>query len=143
MSTNNTLYRPLPGNIATQGSGAGADAGAVAEAAIRKWDQIARQLAPIIGEGGFRALYVRGLHLTRSTYPWLPVAQEPDQTTPFTSLRVSLQGRESTEARDASNALLVTFTELLATFIGEGLTTRLLSSVRADDGNKAGQETRK
>jgi hypothetical protein len=56
---------------------------------------------------------------------------------------VSLQRREFTEARDASNALLRTFTELLATFIGEALATRLLSHVGADDSRKPVQEIRK
>jgi hypothetical protein len=139
MSTDNTLYRQLVGSVTAEASRAGADSVAVAEATVRTWDQMARRLAPIIGEGGFRALYARGLHLTRSKYPWLAVTQEPP-TMPFAGLKVSLQRREFTEARDASNALLVTFTELLATFIGEGLTKRLLSSGHADDGLKGAQE---
>jgi hypothetical protein len=132
------------GKPVAQGFRAGAGAEAVAEEAVRTWDQIARQLVPIIGEGGFRALYARGLHLTRSTYPWLAATQEPEQaSTPFTGLRMSLERREFTEAKDASDALLVTFTELLATFIGPGLTSRILLSVRGDSGPKTSQETRK
>jgi hypothetical protein len=143
MSTDDTFRRQMFANIGTQGSGAGANAEAVTEAAIRTWDEIARQLAPIIGEGGFRALSARALHLTRSTYPWL-AAQEAEQTSsPFTNLGVSLQRCGYSEARDASNALLVTFTELLATFIGQGLTTRLLRSVRADSSSKPAQDTKK
>jgi hypothetical protein len=143
MSTDNTPQRQTIGVIA-QGSWAGADAGAVAEGTVRTWNQIARQLAPVIGEAGFRALYTRALHLTKSTYPWLAASQKPEQiSTPFTALRESLEHHELTEAGDASHALLATFTQLLGTFIGEGLTGRLLGSVRGDGGPKPEQDTRK
>jgi hypothetical protein len=56
---------------------------------------------------------------------------------------VTLQHRNYAEARDASNALLITFTGLLTTFIGEGLTTRVLRSVRADGDVRPAQATKK
>ena len=124
--------------IVTQVFGSGADPKAVAEAAVRTWDQIARELSPIIGEAGFRALYARALHLTTSIYPWLAATEQQHQSSgPFTDLRAGLQRCNYTGAVDASNALLVTFTELLATLIGEALTTRILHSVRANDGPQA------
>jgi hypothetical protein len=142
MSTNNAFRPQMIRKIVAQDSGA--DARAVAEEAVGAWEQIARVLAPIIGEGGFRALYARGLYLTRPKYPWLAATHGREQTdSPFSGLRVSLERRELTEAREASSALLVTFTELLATFIGEELTRRLLGSVRGYDGPRPSPETRK
>ena len=61
----------------------------------------------------------------------------------FSDLSVTLQHRNYTEARDASNALLLTFTGLLTTLIGEGLTTRLLCWVRADSGPQPAPEIKK
>ena len=144
MSANNTLNRRLTAGILAQDPQDRADPVALAEEAGRTWEEMARQLHPIIGEGGFRALYTRGLHLTRSKYPWLAVIRESEQTNSlFTGLKLSLQRREFAEARDASIALVVTFTELLETLIGDSLTERLLRSVRADDSPGFAQETRK
>lgn len=131
------------GQLAAPGFGS-AEATVIADETLRTWDQIARQLAPIVGAGGFRALYARGLHLTRATYPWLAAVQGTEQADqPFIRLKLSLQGRDAAEARAAGNALLATFTELLVTFIGERLTTRLLSSVHTTDSPRPRQETTK
>jgi len=122
---------------------AGADAKAVADVGVRAWERVTSQFAPLIGEGGVDALYARSLHLTRSTFPWLAVPQEPRQTdSPYTDLKLSLERREPNEAREAISALLVTFAELLTALIGETLTTRILSSAWANGGpDENAQET--
>lgn len=129
--------------LSEKAGGSGADSSAIADAAVRTWTRAASVLAPLIGEGGMRALYTRSLHLTRSTFPWLATVEEPAQVdAPFTDLRASLEHREPVEAIDASTALLVTFAELLVTLIGEALSMRLLSSAWADgDPGTTTQET--
>jgi hypothetical protein len=111
----------------------GADAHAVAEAVLRLWIQAACELALLIGQGGVRAIYARSLHLARSSYPWLPEAADPTQSDPpFTELRVTLERQAAPEALEAGTAFLVTFTDLLATLIGEALTTGLMNSAWPD-----------
>jgi hypothetical protein len=113
--------------------GCGADARAVAEAALRLWIQAAGGLALLIGQGGVRAIYARSLHLARSSYPWLPEAADSTQSDPpFTELRVSLERQAAPDALEAGTAFLVTFTDLLATLIGEALTTGLMNSAWPD-----------
>lgn len=121
--------------ILEQCVGAGADAKAVADAAVRGWEQVTSQFVPLIGEGGVGVLYARSLHLTRSKFPWLAARQERQQTdSPYTDLRVSLERREPSEAIEACSALLVTFADLLTALIGETLTTRILHSAWATGG---------
>lgn len=129
--------------ILEQCVGVGADAKAIADDCIRAWERVTSQFAPLIGEGGIGALYARSLHLTRSRFPWLAVPQEPRQTdSPYTDLKVSLERREPSEAREAISALMVTFAELLTALIGETLTTRILSSAWANGGpDDTAQET--
>ena len=113
--------------------GQGADARAVAEAALRLWIAVARELALLIGQGGVRAIYARSLHLARSSYPWLPEAADAAQSDPpFTELRVSLERQAAPDALEAATAFLVTLTDLLATLIGEALTTGLMNSAWLD-----------
>jgi hypothetical protein len=121
-------------HLLTQDAGGqGADARAVAEAALRLWIPAARELALLIGQGGVRAIYARSLHLARSAYPWLPEAADatpPDP--PFTELRITLERQAAPDALEAGAAFLVTFTDLLATLIGEALTTGLMNSAWPD-----------
>jgi hypothetical protein len=91
------------------------------------WGSITAELIPIIGEDGFAILYARALHHARSAFPWLAAGPAPHPAdTQFTSLRLSLQDRPIGEARVANEALLLTFTDLLAVLIGEPLTAGLL-----------------
>lgn len=112
--------------------GAVPDARAVAEATLGIWEQVASRLAPVIGARGVDVLFSRSLHLTSAAFPWLAVAGEqgrPDAQR--AGLKARLAGRETDAATAASCALLVTFTELLASLIGESLTGRLLGPVWA------------
>jgi hypothetical protein len=58
----------------------------------------------------------------------------------FARLREVLARQERTVAAEASYTLLVTFTELLATLIGESLTETLLSSVWVPASPRTDQE---
>ncbi|HJV93942.1 MAG TPA: hypothetical protein VJ572_10695 [Azonexus sp.] len=113
-------------------SGDGADASAVAEAAISTWHQAAVRLAPVIGRQGVDVLFRRSLHLTKSTIPWLTMAvDDGDCAALLATLQASLADHEAAAALEASNVLLVNFTELLASLIGKPLTERLLAPIWA------------
>ena len=106
----------------------------VAKITIQLWEAMESELTPLIGKDGFSILYVRSLHLTRSSFPWLATghsAQPSDSQ--FTPLRTSFEGRPFSEAGEASKALLATFTDILAVLIGEPLTTGILVAAWGDD----------
>jgi len=90
---------------------------------------MAAQLILIIGAGGYDSLYARSVFLSQSSYPWLPTCSGPPQTDHrFADLQISLQAQSPTVAGEANGLLLITFTDILASMIGERLTTRILDS---------------
>jgi len=113
-----------------QGAGEAPNASAIAEATLNIWRQVATRLTPVIGVRGVDALFSRSLHVTSKTFPWLSMAgNDGNSNALLASLNVRLASQETAAAAEASDALLVTFTELLATLIGESLTDRLLVPV--------------
>ena len=106
------------------------DANTPAEAAAATWRLVTVQLAPVIGARGLDVLFSRALHQTSAAFPWLAVAVDGEgSASPLPRLMVCLAGQHTSTAAEASYTLLSTFTELLATLIGESLTTRLLAPV--------------
>ena len=106
----------------------------VAGAAISLWEQMATQIIAIVGEGGFNSLYMRSVFLTQSTFPWLSaVSLSPQTDHRFAELKISLEGQTPEQARAANSLLLITFTDILASLIGEQLTIRVLRSAWGDD----------
>jgi len=119
-----------------QGAGEAPDASAIAEATLNTWHQVATQLAPVVGVHGVDAIFSRSLHVTSKDFPWLAMAgndgndgNDGNSAALLASLKARLAGQETAAAAEASHALLVNFTELLATLIGESLTDRLLAPV--------------
>lgn len=106
----------------------------VVDVAITRWEQIATQIISIIGEGGFSALYVRSVYLSQATFPWLPSNTLSPQTDAlFVLLKTSLEGQTPELASAANSLLLITLTDILASLIGEDLTTRILHSAWSND----------
>lgn len=102
---------------------------AVAQASIRLWERLAPELVSIIGEGGFKPLYARSVRLSCAQYPWLaPAAAAAPGEARFVQLQALLQARDQAQALQGSAALFNIFLDLLASLIGEVLTTHLLSS---------------
>ncbi|MEJ1962285.1 MAG: hypothetical protein WDO56_12345 [Gammaproteobacteria bacterium] len=100
------------------------------------------RLAPVIGARGVDVLFRRALHLTSTAFPWLQLARDHEGgIAVLESVTMRLAGQEASSAAEASHALLVTFTELLATLIGETLTERLLGPVWAPPLTAPQQET--
>lgn len=107
---------------------------AIAEVSIRLWERLARELVSIIGERGFQSLYSRSLHLAGATFPWLEINSSLQQNSSgFADLKKCLAGQDSTEASEASAALLIIFIDILALLIGELLTASILRLAWGDD----------
>ena len=115
-----------------QRAGEDADAKAVANAAISTWHEASARLSPVIGGQGIDVLLRRSLHVAGKTFPTLvEPTHEARNNVLLANLQVRLAGCETALAVEASNALFVTFTELMSSLIGESLTERLLAPIWA------------
>jgi hypothetical protein len=113
----------------------------VAGVTAETWARVAACLVPVIGMRGFDVLFRRALQQTSRAYPWLePVAHDSD-VAPLENLRARIAEGTTTSASEASYALLVSFTELLSSLIGDSLTERLLGQVSAPRLPASQQET--
>src|SRR5260370_27444992 len=90
MTTGDTL-RPALRRVLTQGAGTRTDAHAVAAAALRAYERLAQELAPVIGEAGLNAVCARSVHLTQREFSWLPAADPPrPRGAPVAPVRLAL-----------------------------------------------------
>ncbi len=100
----------------------------VEDAAIFLWEDLATQISSIIGVGGFNALYARSLFFTQATFPWLAVSKLSTHADgPFAALKSSFEAQAPGEVAAANGLLLTTFSDILASLIGEELTANILS----------------
>ena len=114
--------------------GNGRDAPAIAVAARRLCERFAQQLIPIIGQAGVAAICSRSLHLVQRQFPSIAsITTQGDG--PFAGVQMTLQELDPSMAADTAVALLTTASQLLDSFIGEGLTTRLLRGAWPTDFN--------
>lgn len=110
-----------------QRAGAGAETRALADAAQHVYDDLARVSTPFIGKVAVDALTGRALYLVQQNYPWLAATREArDWSGPFAQVVFCLEQQAPAVATEAAGAILATLTELLVTFIGQPLTSRLL-----------------
>jgi hypothetical protein len=114
----------------------------IADVAIILWEQMATQIILIVGEGGFNSLYARSVFLTQSTFPWLSADSPSPQTGQrFGELKKSFEGQTPVQVAEANSLLLITFTDILASLIGEQLTNSILRSAWGNDAsNRPGKE---
>ena len=104
------------------------------DAAIDLWELMATQIISTVGVGGFTSLYARSVYLAQSTFPWLRDGSlTPETGSRFTELKTSLDEQTPVIAREANCLLLITFTDILASLIGEHLTASILRSAWGDD----------
>jgi hypothetical protein len=145
--------RQLAVRVLKQQAGRDADAAALAAAARRAYDELARVVAPLIGQAGVDALTGRAVHLAQRKYPWLVLGRDgtpgrtertpgtppPEQAdAPFDQVIFGLERQDPAVATEAAGAVFATFTGLLVTFIGEPLTASLVRKAWPDafsDGN--------
>ena len=100
---------------------------AIAAAADRAYEDLARVVAPIIGDMGVNALTNRALHLAEVEYPWLrPARERKPSDEGFAHVSGALKGQDAGVATEAAATVFARFLGLLATFIGEPLAMRLV-----------------
>lgn len=108
---------------------------------IQSWRRLADQLGPLIGDSGFCALYGRACRLAGPEFKWLaetpPCKTRDSQISALDELLASVA---PDHAKAAHAALLKTFTELLASLIGQALARRLLDAAARDGEEKNAQE---
>ena len=116
-----------------------------ADAAISLWEPMATEIISIVGEEGFNSLYARTIFLNRSAFPWLLASSDPLQIDQrLAELKTSFEKQTPPQVGEANNSLLITFTDILASLIGEQLTTRILCLVwHTDISNCTGKESKK
>jgi hypothetical protein len=109
-----------------------------ADAAMMLWEQMSTKIISIVGEGGFHSLYARSLFIARARFPWLAADELPTQTDQlFAQLKKCFESQTPVQASAGNSLLLITFTDILASLIGEALTTSILRS--AWDSDASGQ----
>ena len=110
----------------------------IADTAVSHWEKLADEIISVVGEAGFVSLYERSLHLAEATFPWLSPGsaplQSPSHSHRFVELGLRLADHTPAQARTAHGLLLTLFTDILASLIGEQLTSSIL---RAAWGNLA------
>ena len=106
----------------------------VVDIAIDLWEKLAREIISIVGESGFHSLYARSIYLTQPTFPWLAAnSQLPQTHHRFAELKMGFEVQTPTQISEANSLLLITFTDILASLIGEQLTTTILRSAWGND----------
>lgn len=91
------------------------------------WRGMAVQIVSLLGGGGFQSLYARSMFLARHTYPWLvPPAGGGPTDLSFAALDHCLAEQSAELALEANIHLMLTFTDIMASLIGEQLTDRIL-----------------
>jgi hypothetical protein len=133
MTSDNMRRRGVPAG-AGAGGWNGRHAPAIAAAARRLCERFAEQLNPLIGDAGVAAICARSLHLTERNVPGLAPVRASDQgDAPFALLQWSLEQQAPACGHRGCGRPARHVSELLALFIGEGLTTRLLREAWPDD----------
>lgn len=108
----------------------------IADAAVSHWEKLADEIISVVGEAGFESLFERSLHLTQSTFPWLTYGVSPQQlpshSSRFMELGQCLANQSQADAWAAHNMILTIFTDILASLIGEQLTSNILRTAWGD-----------
>jgi hypothetical protein len=120
-------------HVITRRAGSSTGVSAVAAAARLAHDDLTAVLAPLISSAGVEALWGRAFDLAQREYP----ADGRGATTastdePFARVNLWLEWQVPSVATEAAAAMFATFAELLATLIGEPLTTRYLEKAWPD-----------
>ncbi len=105
------------------------DSTMIAEATFTIWQQLASQIDPVIGPYGTEALFNRAIHIISKEFPWLTIEDHTNDTSQLGNFKQFYELQEPGHAIKASEALLVTFIQLLVALIGESLTYQLLNPV--------------
>ena len=89
----------------------------------RVYDKLHAELSPIVGEAGVQLMFVRSAKLAQGEFAWIAEISILDGST---RLRDSLQAHDPPVSMESAAALFGIFFTLIATFIGERLTSQVL-----------------
>lgn len=108
--------------------GGGTTVVAMAAAITDTWRGIDDALSPIIGPRGMAALYQRSVYVTAAAHPALASLRTDVQgAMDLAVLAAALHQQDTAGAATTGDALLQTFSDLLASLVGPGLAERLLA----------------
>ena len=102
------------------------DAATIAKELHRK---LGDHLSPIIGSAGFEALFARSVKKLQPAFSCLAPLETTGGESALGPLCAAVEDQTAPVANEIIVTLMVSFVTLLSTFIGEGLTWRLLSDV--------------
>jgi hypothetical protein len=106
-----------------------ADANTPVDSTIALLQLLANSLVSTIGEEGFESLLFRSGQKVSREFPWLQFDPRSRPADPeFDLLRLAFSGRDPADISKASIELFTTFIDILASLIGEHLTTLILRS---------------
>lgn len=109
------------------------DLPALVEAAETTCQKLSQRLARLVTAAGSRALIARALHLASADFPFLAGVQAGSPPERYLEgLGERVQGVEPARAREGVAMVLASVLGLLATFIGDELTLRLVRDVWPD-----------
>lgn len=98
------------------------------------WEHMASQIISLVGEEGFNSLYARSVNLTQQEFPWLGASlMTPPDVPRFAKLKKVLARHAPEQANKANEKLMLTFTSILASLIGDELSIRILCSAGANE----------
>ena len=101
----------------------------LADVSVLTWQRHDAALSPIIGKGGFAALFRHCVSVRQQANPWLGEAyQGVAGTGDFTALRVALEHCSGPQGAVTQGALMKCFHELLVALIGKPLLRKVLRS---------------
>lgn len=92
-------------------------------------NRISIKLEPMIGAQGVEVLFNRALYLSSKELTWIESSGDLGKVNLIASIAKQLESVGMHEALEACYTILVIFTKLLITLIGESLTIRLLEPV--------------
>jgi hypothetical protein len=105
----------------------------MADSVIHLWVLVATEIISIIGEKGFKSLYVRSIILNAPNFSCLTTYNPKSEIiNQFNELKLCFEKLTTNQIIDVNNQLLITLTDILASLIGEPLTTNILCSAWGD-----------
>ena len=125
-STDDARLRNVVRSVLARRAGPATNAAGVATAVRVAYAELAGVLSPLIGQAGVDALASRAVHLARAEHSLGPIRASDQTSSPFTQVTFWLERQDPAHAAEVAAAVLGQFAELLAAFVGESLTTRLL-----------------
>jgi hypothetical protein len=97
------------------------------------FEPLKKELTSLFSEEGFNFIFERSVFLTCRQFPWLGTEDTLPTASPLPDLQARLAQQEPGNGREASAALLVNTTDLVASLIGERLTIDILRSAWGND----------